>query len=163
MKLALAILGLTVLGFSQVSFADTFPECLDMNGNPLPFMDPQVFAWKYSTQNRFSARALVQGVVDRLFPDATDHRHFEIRLGPDPRDTLEVVYNLGFGATPAVQVGNMVEACGDYITSFTQGGGFQPSPSGALIHWIHRSDTPTHPNGYLIVNGVLYGQGTGNE
>jgi hypothetical protein len=69
---------------------------------------------------------------------------------------------VGFGATPTVQVGDTVEACGDYITSYAQGGGYAASPSGALIHWIHRSDSANHPSGYLMVNGVLYGQGSGN-
>ena len=55
------------------------------------------------------------------------HHHFEISLGPDAQDTLEVVYNEGFGATPSIQVGDQIEACGDYITSFAQGGGYSLS------------------------------------
>jgi hypothetical protein len=154
---------LAFIGFSQITYADTAPDCLDDSGAVLSTMDQQVIQWKTTTQNQFKSRALVQGTVDRVFADATDHHHFEISLGPDAADTLEVVYNLGFGATPSVQVGDSVEACGDYITSYAQGGGYQPSPSGALIHWIHRSDTSKHPDGFLMVNGVLYGQGSGNN
>ena len=143
---------------ASACLADQAPDCLDNNGNALSVMDQQVIGWKTSTPNEFKARALVTGTVDRLFPDATGHHHFEISMGPDAQDTLEVVYNEGFGATPTIQVGDQIEACGDYITSYQQGGGYAPSPSGALIHWIHQSDNlQKHPNGFLMVNGVLYG------
>ncbi len=151
------VLGVFALLVPTAGFADTAPTCLDNNGNALSVMDATVIQWKTSTPNEWKSRALVQGTVDQVFPDATGHHHFEISLGSDPQDTLEVVYNEGFGATPQVQVGDQIEACGDYITSYEQGGGYQASPSGALIHWIHQSDTPKHPSGFLIVNGVLYG------
>jgi hypothetical protein len=163
-----ALLGVwgLLIGFAgQVAIADEAPDCLDNNGNALSVMDSTVIQWKTSTPNEWKSRALVTGTVDQIFPDATGHHHFEITLdasgdwssSPNSSATLEVVYNEGFGATPQIQVGDSIEACGDYITSYEQGGGYQASPSGALIHWIHQSDTPKHPNGFLMVNGVLYG------
>lgn len=139
---------------ASACFADTAPPCLDFNGNVLPQMDQTVINWKETTNNQWKSRAHVTGTVDQIFPDATGHHHFEISMGPDAQDTLEVIYNEGFGATPQIQVGDQIEACGDYVTAYSGQGA---SPSGALIHWIHQSDTPKHPDGYLMVNGVLYG------
>lgn|GEM_PF-5531259 len=132
-------------------------ECFSQ-GQVLPVDDAQVLQWRNSTPNQFRSRGHIQGYVDEVFDDATGHHHFSARIGNNPEDHVEIIYNEGFGiAMPTPQVGESVEACGDYITSNAPSGGYPASPDGALIHWVHKSDTPNHDNGFVVLSGVVYG------
>lgn len=160
------------------------PDCLDNQSRVLSIMNDQVLKWKQSSPNQYQARALVQGVVEKVYtqnPRVTDpslmswstqteilksnkgagnnaHMHFSIRIGNQPGETLEVVYNVEFGDMPAPNVGDQVIACGDYITSNAPTDRYQPSPDGAIIHWVHRSpDLQRHQHGYVVINQRLYG------
>lgn len=154
---------------SVQAYSDQAPQCLDQSGNDLSIDNDQVMQWKTSTPNNYLNRAHVSGTVVAVYPDQTNHAHFGIQLtgengnqdfsdASNSSNTLEVVYDLLFGPIPAVHVGDTVEACGDYITAYAQSGHYPPSPDGALIHWIHRSDSARHENGFLMINGSLYGQ-----
>jgi hypothetical protein len=138
------------------------PACLSENGSVLAVNNSQVLQWKTSTANQFLARAHVTGIVQKVYPNETGHNHFSIALDSGPGDTLEVIYNIEFGALPNMAPGMQVEACGDYITSDQVGGGYQPSPDGAIIHWIHATNSAKHEAGYVAINGVTYGQSSGN-
>jgi hypothetical protein len=148
---------------SQLAFAGGgIPAC---NGGstltpvvPIGLSNAQVLRWKLTTRNQFMARALVEGRVVRVLPNATNHAHFEIQIGPNATDLLEVIYSEDFGLLTPPRVGSVVVACGDYITSTATVGPLPPSPAGAIIHWIHASDSQNHANGFLIVDNVLYGQ-----
>jgi hypothetical protein len=118
-------------------------------------MNDQVLKWKVSTANAFLARARIQGTVDQVFPDHSGHRHFSLKIGPQTNDHIEVIYNLSFGQLPTPTIGMTAEACGDYITSIAQTGGYPASPDGAIIHWVHRSPSGHEP-GYVILNGLKY-------
>jgi hypothetical protein len=145
------------LTFSPQLFAESAivdEICLD-KGRVLDVMNEQVIKWKSSTANAFLARAKVQGLVDEVFPDHNGHRHFSVKIGPNNSDHIEVVYNLSFGKMPLANIGDEVQACGDYITSIAQTGSYPPSPDGAIIHWVHRS-TGRHDSGYVILNGSKY-------
>lgn len=114
---------------------------------------------KQSTPNQYLARAHVEGVVRQIYPEKNGHTHFEIALGPNPGDTLEVIYNSSFGSLPELDVGLKVEACGDYITSYASTHMYPASPDGAIIHWVHGNPSGHgHPSGFLVIEGVLYGQ-----
>jgi hypothetical protein len=140
-------------------------QCLD-HGNPLSVMNDTVLQWKTSTQNDFRSRAWISGTVDEVFHDQTGHRHFSLKIGPGADDHIEIIYNQSFGAMPEPSQGDPAQACGDYITSFAQSGGYAPSPDGALIHWVHKSTEPAkHDSGFVILNGTVYGysqSGSGN-
>ena len=135
------------------------PECMD-KGAALNVDNAEVLKMETTTANQFLSRGHVQGTVEQMFPDATGHRHFSLKIGPNPGDHIEIIYNLSFGEMP-VKVGDNVEACGDYITSNAPSGGYKASPDGALLHWVHKS-TSSHDQGFVIVNGQLYGQGSGS-
>jgi hypothetical protein len=124
----------------------------------LPIDNDRVLQFKYSTPNGYKAQARVQGEITRVFPDQTRHNHFEIQIGSGPDDTLEVIYAEENGRLPAVAPGMTVEACGEYITA---NGGRAPSPSRAIIHWVHVADPArgSHPSGYLLIDGAVCGQG----
>lgn len=160
MKFIFVLLALT----ANTTFAATpAPNCLGSQGQTLPEMDAQVIIWKTTTANQFLARAHVVGMVSDIYPDHNGHTHFAIALDAKPGDNLEVVYNQSFGALPHLAVGMNVEACGDYITSDAPTSQYPASPAGAIMHWIHRNPKGAgHPSGYLIINGSLYGQGSGS-
>jgi hypothetical protein len=152
---------LTVV-FASAALGDVIPDCMS-NAGAITVDNQQVIDWKSSTKNQFQARAHVKGTIDRIFPDHSGHHHFEITIGPDSGDVLEVIYNEDFGPAPEAEVGMTVEACGDYITSIAQSGPYPPSPSGAIIHWVHMApNLNKHPSGYLVMDGVLVGQDIGH-
>jgi len=137
--------------------ADRIPPCFS-GRNILLIDNDQVIRWKNNTQNQFEQRAHVAGNVVRIFPDRNGHDHFEIQIGRNPDDVLEVVYNQNFGSIPSVRLGMEVEACGDYITSIAQSGPYPPSPSGAIIHWVHfNTRGGGHDDGFVAIDGYLYG------
>jgi len=139
------------------------PDCLDNSGTPISIDNAQVIRWKTTTPNQFLARGHVQGIVRDIYPDHNGHHHFAIDLDSNPNDAIEVIYNIDFGELPSIKIGMKVEACGDYITSIAPTGQYQPSPNGAIIHWVHRNPKPQgHKSGYLVIDGLLYGQGNGN-
>lgn len=138
-------------------FSGQSPTCLSNTGQQLQVDNAQVLNWKASSKNNFHSRARVLGVVGKVYADKTKHDHFQIKIGDQPQDTIEIIYNSKFGPLPDLQAGMTIEACGDYITSNKQSGNYPSSPDGAIIHWVHRSPNPHHPSGYLITNGVLCG------
>ena len=135
--------------------------CLNNAGQILPVDDENVLQMKVSTKNSYLARAHISGVITNLYSDRTGHKHFQLHIGPQVSDTIEVVYNEDFGKTSNVVIGATAEACGDYITS-NRDAAFKASPDGAIIHWVHRSpDLNRHASGFLLINGVLVGQNAG--
>jgi hypothetical protein len=152
---------------SQAALAGPLPACNGGNTlapvRPISVSNAQVLRWKLTTPNQFLARALVEGRISRIFPDATGHSHFAIQLDQNPADILEVIYSQDFGALPPLRVGSVVIACGDYITSTARVGSLPPSPAGAIIHWIHKSDSQSHADGFLMIDNVLYGQLPGHH
>lgn len=142
---------------SSVFAASQTPDCLDKRGNTVQINNDQVLDWKTSTPNQYTARAHITGHLTKIYRDATGHHHWEATLDSNQPGTLEVIYDEGFGPVPTPEIGQAVEACGDYITANAESR--EPSPDGALIHWIHISDESSHPSGFLILNGVLCGQG----
>ena len=139
------------------------PDCVGDDNRKLGIDNGQVLTWKAKTPNQFKARALVQGEIVRVFPDHNGHNHFEIKIGPNPKDVLEVIYNHAFGELRDTRVGMTVQACGDYITSVAQSGPYPASPSGAIIHWVHFNPREGgHPHGFLVIDGELFGDDVEN-
>ena len=163
-KLTFVVSGLVMIyslqGLSQnyLESETVTPPCLS-GGQELNVNNAAVLQWKTSTQNQYRNRGHIQGVLVRDFPDHSGHHHYEVQIGGNPKDLIEVIYNEQFGPVPAAQPGAQFEACGDYITSTAQSGPYPASPDGAIIHWIHKSpNLKKHDSGYLIVNGVVCGQ-----
>lgn len=149
------IWGALLLSMSGAAIAA--PNCLD-RGQPLPIDNEKVLELKEKTNSGFRARARVEGQVGIVYEDKTGHDHFQIFIGRNNSDTLEVIYNQEFGRLPDLSEGIMVEACGDFINAKTRNGGYPPSPDGAIIHWVHASDNVgKHPDGYVMIEGRYYG------
>jgi len=136
------------------------PKCEGKSGEALAIDNERVLRFKLTTPNQFLERARVEGRVVRILSSRPAHDHFEIQIGSKPQDTLEVVFNRDFGS-PQAKVGDEVEACGDYITSNAPTPKYQPSPSGAIIHWVHENSRGgAHPDGFVVTNDrLLHGFG----
>jgi hypothetical protein len=139
------------------------------NGKLIPFNNEKILYYKKTTQNQFLARGHVLGTVIAVYhnPQHPSHSHFLIKIGPNlssgnacDDDTLEVIYNKAFGEISQndLKLGANVQACGDYITSNKKTARYPKSPACAIIHWVHKNfRSDHHPDGYLYVNGKLYG------
>lgn len=128
--------------------------CMD-NGQVLSVDNQKAIQLRSQQQSGYSTRLLISGVVDEVFPDHSGHRHFSVKIGPNPNDHIEVIFNLSVGSLPVPTVGETAEACGVYIVSTSQNGGFPPSPDGMIIHWVHRGGGG-HDPGFVILNGQFY-------
>ncbi|MGK5089524.1 hypothetical protein WDW86_18385 [Bdellovibrionota bacterium FG-2] len=153
-NLSLVLIGLLFSAASSWAASET-PECM-ASGRAIAVDNGQVLKWKGTTPNQFLGRAYVEGTVTTVYPDRNGHEHFAIKIGNEPNDMLEVVYNNEFGEMPTPTVGMKVEACGDYITSTEQTEAYPPSPVGAIIHWVHKSPSK-HDSGFVVLDGTLYG------
>ncbi len=152
---------LLLLSFNFSLAQTQIPNCLNSQSQAMPIDDGQVLKYKVSTPNQYLTRAHIKGIVSHLFADHSGHNHFEVKIGSGPNDTIEVVYNQSFGALPALSLGMTVEACGDYITANRPTSNYPPSPDGAILHWVHKT-TGGHLGGFVAINNVLYGEGSGN-
>ena len=158
MSLAAAAIVMTfsIQGYCQ-SVAQT-PSCL-AGGQELLVNNEAVLNWKTNTKNQYRNRGHIKGTLVKHLPDHSGHHHYEVQIGSNQNDLIEVIYNEQFGPVPAANAGAEFEACGDYITSNAPAGHFPASPDGAIVHWVHQSPNPkSHDSGYLIVNGVVCGQ-----
>lgn len=134
------------------------PDCMT-RGRTLAIDNSQVLDWKKTTANQFHSRGHIQGLLVQALPDHSGHHHLSVQIGPDSNDTIEVIYNEAFGPMPNYHVGSTIEACGDYITSNQPTPRYPASPDGAVIHWVHAATNGGHDSGYVVVDGVLCGQG----
>jgi hypothetical protein len=154
----LLLLGISIFLPSSAIAADAIPDCIAY-GRPLPVNNAQVLHWKRTTPNQFRERAHIQGTLQTLYADHSGHHHWQVQIGSQTQDTIEVIYNEDFGAIPTPQVGMNIEACGDFITATAQSGPNPPSPDGAIVHWVHMNPSSSgHLPGYLVVDGTLCGQ-----
>jgi hypothetical protein len=149
---------------NQNQSQEALPICLDRQQKPIEGNNnDQVLYWKTHSQNQYHDRALVSGVLVGVFLDRRSHLQLDVDLDPSTAggalgDHIEIIYNKSFGQVGEFRPGDKVEACGDYITSTKQAGHYPPSPAGAILHWVHKSNNPgRHADGFLAIGGVVYG------
>ena len=104
-----------------------------------------------ASNDRTWHRVMLTGMVMKTLPDQTGHSHFLINIGGT--EEVEVIHQNAFGTAPVVAVGMMVAVCGDLKLQSMDG-------VKAFVHWTHcnpGTQQPNHPQGFLSVNGILYG------
>jgi hypothetical protein len=157
------MLGLALVSvlFASTSFAGRDGEqgiCMDGGRRMQNYNNSQVLNWKTSTPNAWQGRGFVSGSVVEVVRGNPSHFRFIIQIGPKTQDLLEVIYNVAFGQLPELRSGTPVSICGDFINAFERSGRYQASPAGAIIHWVHGSNGNRHEDGFIAVNGTIYGQ-----
>ncbi|RYZ81232.1 MAG: DUF3465 domain-containing protein [Proteobacteria bacterium] len=148
-------------GFATSAFAGRDGEqgiCMDGSTRMQSYNNEQVLSWKKSTPNAWHGRGFVNGAVSEVVDSTPGHFRFVVKIGPKSSDLLEVVYNSAFGALPELRPGTPVAICGDFINAFERSGRYPPSPAGAIIHWVHGSNSKRHEDGFVAVNGTIFGQ-----
>lgn len=88
-------------------------------------------------------------VVSKLLPDDTQgrpHQKWVVSLA-NGRSLLSV-YNADMGERIPLKVGDTVSMGGQYIWD----------RSGGLIHWLHHDPKGRRPDGWVELNGVVYGK-----
>ena len=133
------------------------PACLDDNGQDVGINNDDIVNWEGSTRVNFSARGHIQGQLTEVLPDLSGHKHFNVQVGDSEDQVVEVIYEQQYGRLPTLQVGMSVEACGDYITVKPHSSGTTGYAHG-ILHWVHASDNDSHPDGYVAIDGTVYGQ-----
>ena len=86
--------------------------------------------------------------VTKLLPDDTSglpHQKWEARLSNG--NTITLVYNSDMGDRVPVKVGDKFSAGGQYIQTGHTG----------ILHWLHDDPRHNRPDGYVYLNGVVYG------
>lgn len=137
------------------------PVCMD-GPTEMKVDNRRILEFKRSTRNQYLDRGFVEGRVVVAPEVKNDHDHFSISIGPGSRDTIEIIYNSNFGDMSAIRVGDRVVVCGDYITANARTGSYDPSPDGAIIHWVHfnpgtRTSSSNHEHGFIMAGSDLIG------
>lgn len=120
------------------------PECKDFRGNVMNGSMDQLKVVMRSNAAR--PQVMATGIVSQVLPEDHDglpHQKFSIIV--DNQTKLLVVSNLDFGRVPLV-VGKTVTVCGEF-KKVGQG----------MIHWTHFDPRGSHPDGFTVVDGELYG------
>lgn len=84
----------------------------------------------------------------KILPDDTSglpHQKWEAKLSDG--SIITVIYNSDMGARVPVHVGDKFGVGGQYIQTGHTG----------LIHWLHDDPKHSRPDGYVYLNGVVYG------
>lgn len=135
----------TLLALLLLPIAHT---CLNFDGTPLQVNNQQMTWLEVNMPNQWEGRGHAQGTIGTVYPDRNGHKHFQ---GVITGGTVEIVYNLDFGTLPPIRTGGMFEACGDFIVSTEPTAQYPASPDKAVLHWVHPSNDPRHPSGFLII------------
>ncbi len=87
-------------------------------------------------------------VVTRILPEDTrgnPHQLWMARLSSGSQ--VKIIYNLDMGERVPLKVGDV----------FSVGGQFLWTNKGGLIHWTHEDPRKNRPDGYVILDGQVYG------
>lgn len=156
------ILGIVISSYAVA--ADRLPDCRDNDGRSIRVDNEHVLNLKRTTKNQYKDRAHIKGVLVGILKDRQSHLHLDVYIGESRSGTgrdsdIEIIYNKAFGQVREnLRPGMEVTACGDFINAFKQAGRYPPSPAGAILHWVHMSPRPGHQNGFMAIDGRLYGQ-----
>jgi len=155
-----ALLGflIAVTGSAQAYIENAKTPLCFRGDTQLNIDNRQVLTWKSTSKNQYTTQAYISGVMEGSLTNSNSHYRFMVRLGDGPKDIIEVVYNNKFGSMPKLEEGMEITICGEYITSNAPTQRYQPSPAGAIIHWVHqnpgdRKGSANHPHGFIMVNG----------
>jgi len=86
-------------------------------------------------------------VVEILPDDVHGRRHQKWVVALADQRRVQVVFNSDFGPRVPVQLGQLQDVAGEYIWN----------SKGGLLHWTHYDPRGRRPDGYVQINGQIYG------
>lgn len=86
-------------------------------------------------------------VVEILPDDVHGRRHQKWVVALADQRRVQVVYNSDFGPRVPVQLGQVQDVAGEYIWN----------SKGGLLHWTHYDPRGRRPDGFVQINGQIYG------
>jgi hypothetical protein len=86
-------------------------------------------------------------VVEILPDDVHGRRHQKWVVALADQRRVQVVFNSDFGPRVPVQLGQMQDVAGEYIWN----------SRGGILHWTHYDPRGRRPDGFVQINGQIYG------
>ncbi len=161
------------------------PTCYGEHHQVLSNSNARVVSLKQTTQNLYKEQAFVQAHLVKMLAVVVNsyghHEHFIVSLGEPSSPTflnkenlIEIADSLNDYSAPSADELSKgpIYLCGEYNTADAaktpQILNFSPSVTGAIIHWTHLAGPNvdgnySHPNGWVYVNGKLYGTALGKQ
>jgi hypothetical protein len=142
--------------------------CAQRSGEQIGVNNEQVLQWKNRSATEFiRSRAHVTGSVVKVLPSDkginlekdTDkfhkkHQRFQVQIGPEKTDTIEIFYNGRFTPRPALKKGDKIEACGEFAADSSA----NAKTPFAVLYWTHAAKVYPHTEGYLNSQGKTFGR-----
>lgn len=120
------------------------PDCKDVRGSILTAKVDELKVIMRTGGSR--PQVFATGVITKILPEdrqGSPHQKYTIKV--DDKLQLLIISNLVFGRIP-LAIGKTVSICGEY-----------KNVAKGMIHWTHFDPRGTHPDGFTIMDGVLYG------
>jgi len=157
---------------SSVALAAPSPlNCTLRSGEQMQVNNEQVLQWKKTSATEFvRSRAHITGSVVKQLPPLKSsarrferepdkflklHQRYEVQIGPNKNDVVELFYNGRYEPRPALQAGDKVEACGEFVADATSSSKGGPV---AIVYWVHAAKMYPHVEGFLHSNGKTFGR-----
>ena len=153
--------GLALVSFNSFAFLSNavVPDCMDGN-QEIYINNDHTLDLKRTTKNGAERRAYVSGRIEKMPWVRGSHTRFIIRIGNGQKDIIEVVYNNKFGPMPQINPTSVIKVCGDFINAYAKHNGYDASPAGAIIHWVHFNPGTRemkHEHGFVMIDDKLVG------
>lgn len=163
------LLPLFALIFSVSALAAPAPlNCPQRSGQPMDVNNDQVLQWKKKSATEFvRSRAHITGSVVKVVPPGKGiniekdsdkfhkrHQRYQVQIGPEKTDTIDVFYNGRYGPRPALKKGDKIEACGEFAADSSPRTG-EPF---AVVYWVHAARLFPHTEGFMTSRGKVFGR-----
>lgn len=131
---------------NQTATSSPLPDCKDSNGN---VVDGSITQLRKVMNNPRDSKTQVYAtgtisVINKEDNSGLPHQKYDLKVDTDI--TLSIVSNLDFGRIP-LKIGKKISVCGEF-----------KRVGKGMIHWTHFDPHGGHPNGFSILDNVLYGE-----
>jgi hypothetical protein len=130
------------------------PDCVK-SGDTLSINNTEILKLKVTTEDGTPAGAYVEGTYMKKYASSDFGRHFQMKIGPQTQDTIEVYYS-DDAKLPSLRSGDHLVVCGRYATNRNGFYGNPKSPDGAYINQTSTAWSEYAEDGFILVNGRLY-------
>ncbi|AUN99207.1 hypothetical protein C0V70_14060 [Bacteriovorax stolpii] len=140
------LVGLSLVLSIGASASEFLPDCRNRNGEILK-TDVSQLRSIMGNRRANKPQVYVAGIISEIKSEdhsGLPHQKFFIKVDKDIE--LQIVSNLDFGRIPLV-VGKKISVCGEFLRV-----------GDGMVHWTHFDPHGSHPDGFSIIDGQLYGE-----